>query len=129
MVTSRSVLRVSYCTYREPHLVTRINQAWTLKTIEALGLKPDATGAYITEVVPGGPAARAGLIGGSRDTTIPGVAAGGDLITAIDGYPVRQFSELLSYLLKNTSVGQEVTLTILRDNEEINLNLTIGARP
>jgi S1-C subfamily serine protease len=55
--------------------------------------------------------------------------AGGDLIIAIDGITVRQFDDLLSYLFKKTEVGQEITLTIIRDNQEVELTLTVGPRP
>jgi len=105
------------------------DNVWNLRTIEALNFSPDIVGAYITSVVPESPADRAGLKGGSQETSIPGIASGGDVIVAIDGTPVQHFSELLSFLLKNTSVGQEVVLTVLRDNELVELPLTIGARP
>jgi S1-C subfamily serine protease len=99
-----------------------------LAAVEALGL-PVTTGAYVTDVTPGSPADVAGVRGagvGADSTLVP---RGGDLITAIDGHPVRQFSDLLTYLVNNTEVGQVVTLTVLRDGEEVELQLTIGARP
>lgn len=102
---------------------------WNLPTLEMLGLPSDALGAYITEVTPGGPADRAGLQAGSTRTTIRGLFAGGDLITAIDNTPVANFSELLSYLLNFTEVNQEIELHVLRDGKEITLPLIIGARP
>ncbi len=105
------------------------DNVWNLHTIEALNYAPDVVGAYITSVVPDSPADRAGLLGGSQETSIPGIESGGDLIVAIDGTPVKHFSELLSYLLKNTSVGQEVMLTVLRVDELVEIQLTIGARP
>jgi S1-C subfamily serine protease len=42
---------------------------------------------------------------------------------------VRNFAELLSYLINNTEVDQEVVLTVLRQGEELELRLTISARP
>jgi S1-C subfamily serine protease len=104
-------------------------QSWNLKTIEALGFDADTNGAYITEVVSGGPADRAGLRGGTVNTDIPGIPAGGDLIIAIDGNPIKQFSELLSYLLQNTVVGQDIVLSVLRGDEIVDITLTIGSRP
>ena len=117
--------------YDYPYLgISSLNdQLWNLKVIEALGFGTNVYGAYITEIVPGGPADAAGLRGGSRETSIPGLFAGGDLLIAIDGQIVRQFDDLLSYLFKNTEVGQEVVLTVIRDNEEMTILLTIGARP
>jgi len=102
---------------------------WNLRTLEMLGLPPDALGAYITEVTPGGPADQAGLQAGTRRTSIQGLYAGGDLITAIDNVPVANFSELLSYLLNHTEVNQTIELQVLRDGKEITINLVIGARP
>lgn len=121
---------IEYGRYRYPYLGIAMmgEELWNLKIVEALGLLPDAAGVYITEVTPGGPAEQAGLRGGNRRTTV-GVNAGGDLIIALDGHPIRRNGDLLSYLINNTQVDQVVTLTILRDGEEIDISLTIGARP
>jgi 2-alkenal reductase len=100
----------------------------TLAEIEALKLS-QTTGVYITVVTAGGPADAAGLRAGDRPTSIEGLSAGGDLIISIDGHPLRTFSDLLSYLVNKTSVGQTVTLTVLRDGEQQNVAVTLGARP
>jgi S1-C subfamily serine protease len=117
--------------YDYPYLgITSLNESfWTLKTLEALGLDNNASGAYITEVVRNSPAERAGLRGGQVESAIPGLLAGGDLIIAIDGHPVHRYDDLISYLFKNIEVGQVVTITVLRNQEEVNLELTTGARP
>ncbi len=99
----------------------------TLLQQEALGL-PQSTGAYVTTVTPGSPADEAGLIGGTEPTDIP-VNAGGDLIIAIDGQKVLRFDDLLSYLINTKGPGDTVTLTVLRDGQEIQLDLTLGRRP
>jgi 2-alkenal reductase len=113
-----------------PYLgVTSLNdETWNLRTIEALGLPADATGAYVTCVTPGGPADQAGVVGAGRCNTT-GLTSGGDLIIAIDGTSVRTFSEMLAYLLKETIIGQEIVVTVIRDGQEIDLPLTIGQRP
>jgi S1-C subfamily serine protease len=98
-----------------------------LEAMEALGL-PQATGAYITSVTAGGPADQAGLIGGAA-SSFGEVGPGGDLIIAMDGVPVRDFGDLLSYLLNHTQVGQVVVLTILRSGEEMEVPVTVSARP
>lgn len=117
--------------YRYPYLgISSLDDdLWNLKTIQALGYNAFSNGAYITEIVPGGPADQAGLRGGTTETEIPNLRSGGDLIIAIDDERVYKFADLLSYLFKYTEVGQEITLTILRENEEIEIPLTIGARP
>jgi 2-alkenal reductase len=117
--------------YRYPYLgISSLDDdLWNLKTIEALGFSAFTNGAYITEVVPGGPADQAGLRGGTQDTSIPNLLRGGDLIIAIDDKPIYNFADLLSFLFKYTSAGQDVTLKIIRDSQEVEIPLTIGARP
>lgn len=108
--------------------ITSLNeQFWTLKTLEAIELPPDATGAYVTCVTPGGPADQAGIEGAaSCDET--GIQSGGDLIVAIEGEPVREFSDLLSYLVNNTRPGDVVTLTVLRGGERMDIEVTLSGR-
>jgi len=48
---------------------------------------------------------------------------------AIDGQPVMTFDDLLSYLIKNKQPGDKVTLTIVRDGQEKEVDLTLGKRP
>ena len=57
------------------------------------------------------------------------VPTGGDIITAIDGQPVHGFDDLTAYLFMKTSVGQTVTLTILRDGKSMDVKATLAARP
>ncbi len=95
---------------------------------EALGL-PQSSGVYIQEITAGSPAEKAGLRAGSRSTTIAGLMAGGDLIVAVNDLPLRNFSDLLSYLVLNTSPGDTVRLTLLRGGEEKEVSLTLAARP
>ncbi len=103
--------------------------AWNLRTIESLGLPPESEGAYVTCVTPSGPADRAGIRGAGSCNGIANVQPGGDLIIAIDEVPVREFSDLLSYLVSNTSPGQEVVVTLLRGGEQLNFVVTLEARP
>jgi 2-alkenal reductase len=116
--------------YDYPYLgISSLNEeSWNLRTIEALGFPSDALGAYVTCVTPDSPADQAGVVGAGVCSDI-GLQRGGDLIIAIDDLPVRQFSDLLSYLINHTQVDQVVTLTVLRDGVELSLPLTLGARP
>lgn len=95
---------------------------------EALGL-PQANGAYVTTVTPNSPADRAGFRGGTEESDIFNLYSGGDLIIAVDGRPIMIFSDLLSYLIQEKSPGDIVTFTILRGEQEIQLELTLGKRP
>jgi S1-C subfamily serine protease len=101
---------------------------WNLKILEDLDIPHDAVGAYVTCVAAAGPAEAAGVRGaGNCDDTK--LKPGGDLILAIDGQSIQDFNDLLSYLISNTEVGQVITLTVLRDGKEVDLPLTIAARP
>lgn len=114
--------------YDYPYLGISSREDLTLDMIEALGLARQ-TGAYVVSVVPGSPADRAGLKGGSGDSGFPDLPKGGDLIIGIDGREVNTFSQMLSYLIANKKPGDEVVLTILRGTEEMEVNLTLGKRP
>lgn len=98
---------------------------------EAMKLNSDQRGALVVDVVPGSPADNAGLQGSDRQVTIEGqdVRVGGDLITAIDGQPVKEFDDVVTYLARATDVGQEVSLTVLRDGGEETIPVTLAARP
>ena len=91
---------------------------------QQLGL-PQPYGVYITSVVEGGPADQAGLQAGRVETNFEG----GDLILAVDGREVKNFDELISYLVFETEVGQTIELYVWRDGEYLTLPLTLGARP
>ncbi len=114
--------------YDYPYLgITSTNELSLLEQ-EALGLST-SNGVYITGVTPGTPADRAGLKAGNRDTSILGLQAGGDLITAIDGQPVRNFNDLITYLTKYKGPGDTVTLTVQRGDQEVKVDVVLDKRP
>jgi 2-alkenal reductase len=94
-----------------------------------MGLDANTHGVLITEITPGGAADLAGL----KETTQQytrynrGVIIFGDVITAIDGNPVRTYEDLISYIFNKTEVGQRVELTILRDGKEMTVTATLQA--
>lgn len=114
--------------YDYPYVGISSRSDLSLFEIEALKL-PRQTGAYIVSVQPNSPAEKAGLRGGSIQTSLPGVLAGGDLIVAVDGHPVRGFDDFLSYLIINKSPGDTIVLTIVRDGKEQDVSLVLGKRP
>jgi len=99
-----------------------------LQEIELLGLQR-TTGIYVTSVQPGSPAEQAGLQAGQTETGITGLMAGGDLIVAIDGQPVKNFNEMMRYLINMKGPGDSVSLTVLRGSEEVTLTVVLAKRP
>lgn len=114
--------------YEYPYLGITSTDELNLLRIEALGLNT-FIGAYVLDVAPGGPADQAGIRAGDTPTSIDGLNAGGDVITAIDGRPVKTFDELLSYLTVNKSPGDTAVLTVLRDGQAMDVTVTLGERP
>lgn len=114
--------------YDYPYLGISAREELSLTEMEALGIT-QTTGAYVLDVKSGGPADKAGLRAGTRDSNVSNLPAGGDLIIAVDGRPVRIFGELLSYLMTSKSPGDKIVLTILRDDQKMDMEITLGRRP
>lgn len=114
--------------YDYPYMGLGSQDGMSLDEFEALDLKQHV-GAYVTNVTPGGPADKAGIIAGTKDVGLQRFLGGGDLIIAIDGNPVRVFNDLLSYLVNNKSPGDKVTLTVLRGDQQLDLVITLDKRP
>jgi S1-C subfamily serine protease len=98
---------------------------------KAMNLDLGQRGALVEEVLPNSPAEKAGLHASNNQVTIDGQLAnvGGDVITAIDNQPVLSMDDLIAYLAGNTKVDQKVTLSILRDGKQQNVDVTLAARP
>ncbi|MBE9506861.1 MAG: trypsin-like peptidase domain-containing protein [Chloroflexi bacterium] len=117
--------------YHYPYLgITALSRLSLAELAGPLEL-PVTRGVLISEVNPDTAAAEAGLRGGDHEVEFEGiqVKAGGDIITAIDGYELRDFDDLIAYLVRETEVGQEIALTIIRDGEAIEILVTLGERP
>jgi S1-C subfamily serine protease len=97
----------------------------------AMGLESDQRGVLVVDVTAASPADKAGLQGSTQQVTIDGQTAtvGGDVIVGVDGEPVKSFEDLVAYLANSTEVGQTITLSVLRDGKETQLDLTLAARP
>ena len=100
----------------------------SLAQIQTLGVK-NTFGAYITSVTPGGPGDKAGLRAGTQQTNVQGVNAGGDLIVAVDGRQVQEFNDLMRYIIVNKAPGDTITLSVMRGDQKMDVQLTLGVRP
>jgi 2-alkenal reductase len=87
-------------------------------------------GAYLDNVVEGGPADEAGLRGTQSTTEIDGldVPVGGDVIVEADGQPINDFDDLLNVIAFRNPGGQ-IALTVIRDGQPQEITVTLGARP
>jgi 2-alkenal reductase len=96
-----------------------------------MDLEPTQRGALITEVTPDGPADKAGLRGSDRQVEIDGQEnrVGGDVIIAVNEEPILDMDDLIAYLTNNTSVGDQITVTVQRDGEQVEVEVTLGIRP
>jgi S1-C subfamily serine protease len=86
---------------------------------------------YLVEIVyDGSPADRAGVRGGNLSVVVQGeeYLLGGDIVTAIQGAPVRTHQDYIARV-KSLRPGQRVKLTIVRDGQVRELSLTVAERP
>jgi serine protease Do len=97
---------------------------------EALGLK-EPRGFLVVDVVSGSPGEKAGIVGGEDEKTVDGrpIKLGGDVIVSIDDKQVRKIDDILVYLQREKSVGDELKLTVLRNGETKELVAVLAARP
>ncbi|NDJ53450.1 MAG: PDZ domain-containing protein [Chloroflexi bacterium] len=116
---------------RYPYMGISSNAEVTLAELSLEFDLPVAEGVLISEVVPGAAADRAGLLGGDDEVIFRGspLLLGGDIITAINGVRIRNFDELIGYLVTNTSAGEVVTVSIVRDGEAIDIEMELDERP
>jgi S1-C subfamily serine protease len=92
------------------------------------GLPRNYKGVVVGSVQPGSPAEKAGLQGIPQGDISIGQKIG-DIITGVDGHPVRTIDDLINYIDLHKTVGDNVVLTISRQGQITNLNLVLSARP
>lgn len=95
-----------------------------------LGLA-DARGFVVLDVVPGSPAAKAGLEGATGTVTREGreFRVGGDVILSVDGMDVRKIDDILIHLQREKEVGDTMTLGVLRDGRSVAMDVLLEGRP
>jgi 2-alkenal reductase len=96
----------------------------------AMDLDPDQEGVLVVEIAKDSPAEEAGLIGSTKPLTIRGqeIMIGGDVITAVDDTAIDGI-ETLRQALQKYEPGDEITLTIIRDQETMQVEVTLSSHP
>ena len=91
---------------------------------------PVGRGAVISNVVDGGPAAAAGLRGGSGRDEVLGIEfiRGGDVIVAIDGQTVGSSEDVVRIVTTSLSPGQVARFTIRRGKTRREVPVRLGER-
>jgi len=96
---------------------------------EALNLKA-TQGVLVAAVVPGSPAAKAGIKGGQRQRLLQGqlYVTGGDIITAIDGKQLTSMDQLAAIIAAHKP-GDVVKLNVVSGTTTKTVTVTLGTRP
>jgi S1-C subfamily serine protease len=93
----------------------------------------EAKGVLVTSVIEGSSAAKAGIRGGNQAIDIPtegrSVLMGGDVILKINNQDIQNFDDILVYIQRHTAVGDNVTLNILRNGQNLDVPVVLGAAP
>jgi len=102
---------------------TSLNHELTQK----LDLPKNYKGVLVSTVVKDGPADKAGLEEATYNAD--GELKGGDVIISINKNPVKGMDDIITYIAENKSVGDEINLTINRNDKIIDFQVILGARP
>jgi len=128
--TVRAVLDQLRSSGEVEHAYLGISGATITKDLAKAVNLPVEEGVLVQEVVPDGPADKAGVEGGSTAATIEGAEAqlGGDIITEVDARKVASMDEIVE-LVNESEPGDELELTLRRGDETRTVTITLGDRP
>jgi S1-C subfamily serine protease len=128
-VIKRSIEQLQEKGHAEYAYIGVSSQAIYPQLAQKLGLDTEF-GALIAQVVPGGPAAKAGLQGatGSIRFQAAEYETGGDVIVEVEGEKVVEPDALIR-AIDEKEPGEKVELTILRDGKRRQIDVTLGKRP
>lgn len=88
-------------------------------------------GVLIEDTVPGAPADKAGLRGGTQNVTIEDsqYTIGGDIIVSLDGNKIVNYDALSAYMERHAVPGQTIQVGIIRSGHQMTIPVQIGTRP
>jgi len=104
-----------------------------LRLMEQLNLPDNVRGVVVSEATRGGPAARAGLRNPEvaepvSQFDMPDLISA-DIITAVNGTSIRGMDDLIAYLAQETRPDDQITLSVYRNGETVNLTVDLIPRP
>ncbi|WP_158058183.1 S1C family serine protease [Halorussus halophilus] len=120
-----------------PTLIEDGNYRHSFLGVRVVGIGPEiaeendlnvSRGVMVADVLPGGPA-DGQLRGAPAIDKETGNPFGGDVILAVDDTPVAEKEDLLTYLLLETEPGETVNFTVLRNDRNRTVEVTLGERP
>lgn len=95
---------------------------------QSAGLPINYKGVVVGSVQPGSPADKAGLQGVTSND-FSNTQSVGDIITGIDGHPIRSIDDLINYIYLHKSIGDNAVLSVNRHGQIMNLDLVLQAQP
>jgi S1-C subfamily serine protease len=92
---------------------------------------PVQSGLLLAQMYQGSPADKAGLRKASNEVVMGNrrYLTGGDILIAVDGTKLSKWDDLSAYLEEKAEVGQTVTLKLVRDGNELTVNVTLADTP
>ncbi len=109
------------------HAYMGVGLASVSPTIAEANDLAETKGVAVVSVSDSGPSD--GVLEGSERGEQDGVPVpvGGDVITALDGTEITTLNDLSTFLALETSPGDTITVTVIRDGSETEVDLTLGA--
>lgn len=92
-----------------------------------LGLPKNYKGILVSRIIKDGPAEKAGILEATFNAN--GDVKSGDIIRTLDGRAVSGMDDLALYISENKKVGDKLQVTINRDDETIDIFVTLEERP
>ncbi|MEW5957201.1 MAG: trypsin-like peptidase domain-containing protein [Chloroflexota bacterium] len=130
--TARRVVPDLLTLGRYPHPWLGIHYAYRLTPGLADMLKlPVDQGLLLVELQPGGPLDDAGGRGAQQEAILGNqrIFMGGDILTAVNGQPITNIDEQQILLETNFQVGDTVTVSLLRDNQTLEVTVVLAEEP
>lgn len=120
---------ITYGRIIRPYLGVEVGIEITPAVADALHL-PSKTGLMIARIIPGSPAAQAGLHPADHSIVVGNrqIPLGGDIVTAYDGHAAEHTDSFINYL-ESRHPGNIVTLKIIRAGKPLTVTVQLVERP